>query len=110
MPYQPSPMLNAQLRLERQMNKNPFEVRLDVMKMAQDMLDKEQDVKMAKFDSAVRAMQMDKTPSNIIISYIDKSAPTMYSSEDILSKASELYNFVNTSTSRSGTPPADSKK
>lgn len=79
------------------MNKNPFEVRLDVMKMAQEMLDKEQEVKMTKFEAAVRAMQMDKTPSDVIINYIDKSTPTVYTTADVVAKATELYNFVSTS-------------
>lgn len=83
------------------MNKTPFEVRLDVMKMAQEMLDKEQSIKMEKYNAKIRALQQDKMPGDMIIKYIDDEVPAMYSSNDILNKANELYDFVNNSTASS---------
>lgn len=81
------------------MNKNPFEVRLDIMKMAQEMLDKEHDLKMKKFVETIDVMKSSNTRSAEIQNYINASAPQMYSEKDIVSKANELYNFVNTSSS-----------
>lgn len=80
------------------MNKNPFEVRLDIMKMAQEMLDKEQEVKMAKFNSTIQVLYMSKSSESEIRSFIDNSAPTVYSSADVVAKATELYDFVSTSS------------
>ena len=81
------------------MNKNPFEVRLDIMKMAQEMLDKEHDLKMKKYAETIDVMKSSNARSAEIRSYIDTSAPKMYNEQDIVSKANELYNFVNTSSS-----------
>lgn len=79
-------------------NKNPFEVRLDIMKMAQEMLETEHRTKMTKFQQKVDIMKAEKTPEQIS-KYIDENTPVIYTPDDIVSRSSELYNFVSTSTS-----------
>lgn len=80
------------------MNKNPFEVRLDVMKMAQEMLDKEYHVKEQKYLQKLDVMKVQKDPN--IQSFIDANAPTLYTPEEVLTRANTLYNFVSSSSVR----------
>ena len=77
-------------------NKNPFEVRLDVMKMAQEMLDKEYYAKEQKYLQKLEFLKTEKHPD--IDSFIDANAPAPYTPEDIVMRASTLYNFVSSST------------
>lgn len=77
------------------MTKNPFEVRLDVIKMAQEMLDREYYAKEQKYLHKLDAMKTEKHPD--IQSFIDSNAPTAYTSEEVVSRASALYSFVSSS-------------
>ena len=77
------------------MNKNPYEVRLEVMKMAQDMLEREQSIKEQKFYTKLEVLRSDKIPADTINKFIDESVPTAYTTSDITAKASELYAFVS---------------
>lgn len=80
------------------MNKNPFEVRLDVMKMAQEMLDKEYHAKEQKYLQKLDIMKSEKHSD--IQSFIDANAPTPYTPEEVLMRANTLYNFVSSSSVR----------
>lgn len=77
-------------------NKNPFELRLDILKMAQDMLDKEMQLKQEKFNHEVETLR----EINIggVNNFVSQNAPQMYTPEDVITRASSLYNFVATST------------
>jgi hypothetical protein len=77
------------------MNKNPFEVRLDVMKMAQEMLDKEYYAKEQKYLQKLDVMKSLQAPD--IEKFIESNAPTAYTPEDVVTRASTLYNFVSSS-------------
>lgn len=80
-------------------NKNPFEVRLDVLKMAQEMLETEQRTQELKFKEKVETMRSSQqVPVDDILSYIDENAPKAYSAEDIVTRSSALYSFVSSST------------
>ncbi len=79
-------------------NKNPFEVRLDVMKMAQEMLDKEFYAEQQKYLHKLEEMKRNQIPSNQINAFIDANAPKVYTPEEVLTRASTLYNFVSSST------------
>jgi hypothetical protein len=79
-------------------NKNPFEVRLDVLKMAQDMLEAEQRAKELKFKEQVQTMRAIKDNEDVVLSFIDQNAPTSYTADDVVSKSTALYNFVSSST------------
>lgn len=78
------------------MNKNPFEVRLDIMKMAQEMLDREVQIEQSTYFTKVETLRSSNAPVETINSL---PPPKMYSPEDVVARASTLYSFVNNSTS-----------
>lgn len=85
---------NVQARLA--MNKNPFEVRLDVLKMAQEMLETEHRTKELKFREKVETMRSsEQVPVSEILTFIDTNSPTSYTPEDVVARSSSLYSFVN---------------
>lgn len=75
-------------------NKNPFEVRLDVLKMAQDMLESEQRARELKFRSQIEAMSKSNESKEIILSFIEDNTPKSYTSEEIVARSSALYDFI----------------
>jgi hypothetical protein len=81
-------------------NKNPFEVRLDVMKMAQEMLDKEHHAKEQKYLQKLEELKRLNGGSygQDITNFIETNAPTAYTPEEVITRASTLYNFVSSST------------
>lgn len=81
-------------------NKNPYEIRLDVLKMAQDMLESEQRTKEIKFKEKVETLRKIKHNENEVLSFIDNNAPTPYTPEDVIMRSSTLYNFVSASPKR----------
>jgi hypothetical protein len=81
-------------------SKNPFEVRLDVLKMAQDMLETEQKSKEMKFKEQIDTLRSIKHNESEVLSFIEKNAPTSYTAEDIIARSSSLYNFVSSSTKK----------
>ena len=76
-------------------NKNPFEVRLDILKMAQEMLDREMSLKEQKFNQQVETLR--STNIGGVNNFVEKNAPTMYTPEEVITRASALYNFVSSS-------------
>lgn len=79
-------------------NKNPFEIRLDVLKMAQEMMDRELELNTQKYYHQIDAVKQ----TNIgALSGVVNTAPKMYTPEDVVAKASALYNFVADSSSAS---------
>lgn len=79
-------------------NKNPFEVRLDIMKMAQEMLETEHRTKMTKVQQKIDVMKAEKAPADQISKFIDEHTPAAYTPDDVVARSSALYNFVSTST------------
>ena len=78
------------------MTKNPFEVRLDVLKMAQEMLETEHKSKELKFKEQVETMRSsEQVPVQDILDYIDSNSPTPYTENDVVTRSSALYSFVN---------------
>ncbi len=78
-------------------NKNPYEIRLDVLKMAQNMLDAEQRAKEIKFKEQVDTLRSIKHNEDVVMDFITKNAPTSYTPEDVIARSSTLYNFVSSS-------------
>ena len=78
-------------------SKNPFEVRLDVLKMAQDMLNKEMSLKEQEFNQQVETLRT--TNIGGVNNFITQNAPKMYTPEEVITRASSLYDFVNNSSS-----------
>lgn len=72
---------------------NPYEVRLEVLKLAKQYLDAEHEENVEKW-SAKNSGILDsprERAESMIAEY-----PTRYTEDDLLSKASNLYNFVLT--------------
>jgi len=65
-------------------NKNPFEIRADVLAMAKDYMDKQVELNTALFTQLMEAGQ--KTIDDI---------PKMYTIEELQEKAKEMYSFVS---------------
>ena len=74
-------------------NKNPFEIRLDILKMAQEMLDREMFMKEQKFNQQVETLRT--TNIGGVNNFVDANAPQMYTPEDVITKATALYGFVS---------------
>lgn len=74
-------------------NKNPFEIRLDILKMAQEMLDREMFLKEQKFNQQIETLRT--TDIGSVNAFVTSNAPQMYSPEEVVTKAAALYNFVS---------------
>ena len=74
------------------MYKNPYEVRLETLKMAKEMVDQEfflkENLMNRMIDQAV------ETGEDIKKVYL-MNAPEMYSTQDIINKADELNSYVS---------------
>lgn len=72
-------------------NKNPFEIRSEVLSMAKEYMDQQyqMNVEFARriFDEAVEA-------KTVALDSWKSYVPEMYSVEDLMKKAQELYGFV----------------
>ena len=68
-------------------NKNPFEIRADVLAMAKDYMDKQVELNTALFQQMMEAGK--KTIED---------CPTMYTMEELQEKAKEMYSFVSQKT------------
>lgn len=79
-------------------NKNPFEVRLDVLQMAREMLDKEKELEEQKFKQQVETLRT--TNIGHVNTFIQENAPKMYTADDVKARANSLYEFVNSSRTR----------
>ena len=74
-------------------NKNPFELRFDTLQVARDMLDREYDTAQTKlFEMLEHAKVQQKDLDEVFARY----TPKMYSPQDIMEKAEQLYKFVTT--------------
>lgn len=72
-------------------NKNPFELRFDVLKMAKEMMDQQYNILEQQFWSQ---MENYKEQGKDITEVYEKYTPKMYQPDEIMSKAEELYKFV----------------
>jgi hypothetical protein len=74
-------------------NKSPFEIRLDVLKMAKEMLEAETSIKQAAYVATINSMS-----SNACIAdmqqYMATHAPKAYTESDVIARASNLYSFI----------------
>ena len=79
-------------------NKTPYEVRLDVLKMAQEMLDREHQNEQNKFFAKLETLRASKEHPDSINAFIDAHSPKMYDQNDVVARSSALYSFVNDTT------------
>mgnify|MGYP006919723428 CR=1 FL=1 len=66
---------------------NPFEIRLQVLEMAKDFLDRQ-------FEAANALVAMQKDAAEKLGDFKNWSQPATYSTEDLMKKAEEFYSFV----------------
>ena len=83
------------------MSKTPFEVRLDVLKMAQDMLDKEKSLEQTVFLAQIDAMKIND--SYQIPKFVSENKPVSYTTNELLTRSQALYKFVNDRTTNKET-------
>jgi len=74
-------------------NKNPFEIRLETLKMAKEMMDKQ--VEMQE-QFAYATLDAWKEQGKDIADFWAQYTPKMYQPAEIVKKADELYQFVST--------------
>jgi hypothetical protein len=82
-------------------SKTPYEVRLDIMKMAQEMLDRETQMKQNVFFAKLDALRSSNNNVDAINKFIDENQPKAYSESDVVTRSSALYAFVNNTTNKS---------
>lgn len=80
-------------------NKNPFEIRLEILKMAKEMMDRQYDETSAMWWSLSEkvAETANKSTSELVSKSQELMSmkPTMYSPKEMMEKAQELYSFVS---------------
>lgn len=77
-------------------SKNGFEIRLEVLKMAKEMMDQQySETTNAYWNAVYSASEKWNTSVGDAIAKIGAVAPVMYSPADIMTKAQELYGFVS---------------
>ena len=69
-------------------NKNPFEIRADMLKLAKDYMDAQHQLNVQLMNDLYE--QGKKTYEEV------QEAYKMYSMDDLMSKAKEMYSFVST--------------
>lgn len=72
-------------------NKTPFEIRLEILQMAKDYMDKAQAIQM---DFARTAFEKSVEANKATLEEWSKFVPQSYSLEEVTKKAAELYSFV----------------
>lgn len=77
-------------------NKNGFEIRLEVLKMAKEMMDQQYHETSNAYWTAINklAETWNKSAAELI-EQTKEMKPTMYTPTDIMNKAQELYGFVS---------------
>lgn len=80
------------------MNKTPYEIRLDVVKMAREMLDAEKNREHTIFLAQVDALK--ETDAYRVQNFVNSYAPKSYTTEDVVTRSKELYSFVTDKTTK----------
>ena len=74
------------------MSKNPYEIRLETLRMAKEMADTEFCVQQ---DFMYRMMDQAMEKREDIKQAYDKYVPNMYKPDEIIQRANELYRYVS---------------
>lgn len=76
--------------------KNGFEIRLEVLKMAKEMMDQQyNDASNAYWSTLHSAAEKWNKSVEELVKQTQEMKPVMYSPQDIMEKAQELYGFVS---------------
>ena len=73
------------------MSKNPYEIRLETLKMAKEMLD--QQWQMGERLMGEMVEQAKETQDNVVETF-EKYVPKMYQPDEVIKKANECYDFI----------------
>ena len=73
-------------------NKNPFEIRLETLKMAKEMMDQAYSTQM---DMAHHAMEQWKQAGKDTTEFLAEYTPKMYQPDEVVKKATELYEYIS---------------
>lgn len=76
--------------------KNPFEIRLEVLKMAKEMMDRQYDEASNTYWNSIDSMS--KTWNKSVTELVEQTKtmmPTMYTPAEMMEKAQQLYTFVS---------------
>jgi hypothetical protein len=77
-------------------NKSPFEIRLDVLKMAQEMLDADRRSHEKYYEKQLELLKSSNANSETIVNFLSSTEPTKtYTEQDIITRSSTLYAFVD---------------
>jgi len=88
-------------------NKNPFEIRTDLLSMAKDYMDRQQTIAEEFAKQAYKtAIESGKANAEML----EKFKPAMYSIEDLKAVAEQMYSFVAPVTSSPQTLNEGKKK
>ena len=71
-------------------NKNPFEIRFDILAMAKEMLDKQYDMAQENYQTMLKQTK----DSAKTMEDMNKYIPQMYQPQEVMAKAEELYKFI----------------
>jgi hypothetical protein len=74
------------------MSKNPFELRTEILGMAKDYMDRQQEINM---QFAHRAYEAAVDAGKVTAETWKEFAPAQYSIDELTKKAQELYGFVS---------------
>ena len=74
------------------MSKNPYEIRLDVLKMAKEMADQQFQLQL---DLMHRMMDQSSEEGKSIKDAFKEYVPNMYQPDEVIKKANELYAYVS---------------
>jgi hypothetical protein len=78
------------------MNKNGFEIRLEVLKMAKEMMDTQYAESSSAYWNSINTLAENWNKSAAeLIEQTKNLQPPMYSPEEMMKKAQELYSFVS---------------
>lgn len=80
------------------MSKTPFEIRLDVLKMAQEMLDKEKNLEQTAYLAQIETLKT--TNISAVSGYITTNQPRGYTPEEVITRSQALYSFVTDKTTK----------
>ena len=73
-------------------NKNPFEIRLETLKMAKDMMDKQLELQeQFMYQMLDEAKEQGKNVKEVMDTYL----PEMYNPNKVIEKATELYEYIS---------------
>lgn len=70
---------------------NPYQIRSDLLAMAKNMMDKQYDMQM---QIAQNMFEMHKENAEQAVEAWERYIPKMYTPEELMAKAKELYTFV----------------